>query len=98
MATEFHSCLHCSLRHSLNSESIHVQVEEVGMESECVGCLLQYLFSLQKNTTWRNLVFQKEGTLLLNPCHKTDFEMCVQSVWCTESIWGRLETRVYFGS
>lgn len=24
--------------------------------------------------------------------------VCAKSVWCTESIWGRSETRVYFGS
>lgn len=62
-----------------------MQTEEVGMQNmrggyakyERVACLLQYLFSLQKNTTWRTLVFQKEVTLLLNPCHKNDFETCV---------------------
>lgn len=51
-----------------------------------------YIFPLQKNTTWTNLVFQKGVALFLNPCHKNDFEMCVQRVCaCTESVWGRLE-------
>lgn len=91
VTTELH-CLHCILRHSLNSESIHVQMEEVCMQNLSVLVASSGIFSLQKDTTWRNLVFQKEVTLLLNPCHKNGFEMCVQRVYVhTESIWGRLE-------